>query len=51
MTDISEMKVEYSPFALEIEDPKMGLLAAARELGVSIVAYSPLGTTSLAAVC
>jgi aryl-alcohol dehydrogenase-like predicted oxidoreductase len=28
---------------LEIEDPKIGLLAACRELGVAVIAYSPLG--------
>ena len=35
--------MEYSPFSLEIEDPQYDLLRTARELGVSIVAYSPLG--------
>ena len=40
---ISALQVEYSPFTLDIEDPKVGLLKAARELGVTIVAYSPLG--------
>ncbi|KAJ6518185.1 NADP-dependent oxidoreductase domain-containing protein [Mycena vitilis] len=40
---ISAVQVEYSPFTLDIEDPKIGLLATARELGVQIVAYSPLG--------
>ncbi|KAJ6518212.1 NADP-dependent oxidoreductase domain-containing protein [Mycena vitilis] len=40
---IAAVEVEYSPFTLDIEDPKIGLLAAARELGVKIVAYSPLG--------
>ncbi|KAH9901325.1 Aldo/keto reductase [Cubamyces lactineus] len=40
---ISAIEVEYSPFTLDIEDPKVGLLKAARELGVTIVAYSPLG--------
>lgn len=34
--------VEYSPFSTEIEDPKNGLLQACRELGVAVVAYSPL---------
>ncbi|KAF9525874.1 Aldo keto reductase [Crepidotus variabilis] len=34
-------EVEYSPFALEIEE--IGFLQACRELGVTIVAYSPLG--------
>ena len=40
---ISALQVEYSPFTLDIEDPKIGLLKAARELGITIVAYSPLG--------
>jgi len=35
--------MEYSPFALEIESSETGFLEAARELGVKIVAYSPLG--------
>ncbi|KAF9641937.1 Aldo/keto reductase [Thelephora ganbajun] len=39
---ISAMQVEYSPFTLDIEDELIGLLKAARELGVKIVAYSPL---------
>ncbi|KDQ50794.1 hypothetical protein JAAARDRAFT_141386 [Jaapia argillacea MUCL 33604] len=40
---ISAIQVEYSPFTLDIEDPKIGLLKTARELGVTVVAYSPLG--------
>lgn len=40
---IAAIQVEYSPFALDIEDEKIGLLKAARELGVAVVAYSPLG--------
>ncbi|KAI0360383.1 Aldo/keto reductase [Trametes cingulata] len=40
---IAALEVEYSPFTLDIEDPKVGLLKAARELGVKIIAYSPLG--------
>ncbi|OBZ77663.1 Aldo-keto reductase yakc [NADP(+)] [Grifola frondosa] len=40
---ISALQVEYSPFTLDIEDEKIGLLKTARELGVTIVAYSPLG--------
>ncbi|KAI0654913.1 Aldo/keto reductase [Cubamyces menziesii] len=40
---ISALQVEYSPFCLDIEDEKIGLLKTARELGVTIVAYSPLG--------
>ncbi|CCM02261.1 uncharacterized protein FIBRA_04344 [Fibroporia radiculosa] len=34
-------QMEYSPFTLEIETS--GFVEAARELGVSVVAYSPLG--------
>ena len=37
------MQVEYSPFALDIEDPTIALLTTCRELGVAIVSYSPLG--------
>ena len=40
---ISAVQIEYSPFALDIEDPEIGLLATCRELGVAVVAYSPLG--------
>lgn len=40
---IAALQVEYSPFTLDIEDPKIGLLQAARELGITIVAYSPVG--------
>jgi len=36
------VQVEYSPFALEIESKQIDLLATCRELGVAIVAYSPL---------
>lgn len=39
---ISAVQVEYSPFALEIESKQIDLLATCRELGVAIVAYSPL---------
>jgi aryl-alcohol dehydrogenase-like predicted oxidoreductase len=35
--------MEVSPFALEVFDPKTAVLKTARELGVTIVAYSPLG--------
>ncbi|KAJ7176982.1 Aldo keto reductase [Mycena filopes] len=47
---IAALQVEYSPFTLDIEDPKLGLLATARELGVKIVAYSPLGRGLLTGV-
>lgn len=43
---VAAVQVEYSPFSLDIEeDPHSdtGLLAVARELGVPVVAYSPLG--------
>ncbi|KIJ28220.1 hypothetical protein M422DRAFT_37392 [Sphaerobolus stellatus SS14] len=39
---IAAVQLEYSPFQLEIEDEKIGLLKTARELGVKVVAYSPL---------
>lgn len=40
---IAAIQVEYSPFTLDIEDEKIALLKTARELGVAVVAYSPLG--------
>ncbi|KIY43339.1 Aldo/keto reductase [Fistulina hepatica ATCC 64428] len=40
---IAALQVEYSPFVLDIEDPKVALLKTARELGITVVAYSPLG--------
>ncbi|KAL4987435.1 NADP-dependent oxidoreductase domain-containing protein [Aspergillus falconensis] len=40
---ISAVQVEYSPFTLDIEDPCVALLETCRELGVAIVAYSPVG--------
>ncbi|KAF9057536.1 NADP-dependent oxidoreductase domain-containing protein [Panaeolus papilionaceus] len=40
---VAAVQVEYSPFFLEIEDSKIGLLKACWELGVIVVAYSPLG--------
>ncbi|CAA7257346.1 unnamed protein product [Cyclocybe aegerita] len=40
---IAALQVEYSPFCLDIEDEKIALLKTCRELGVAIVAYSPLG--------
>lgn len=38
---IDAVQMEYSPFSMEIEQE--GLLQACRELGVAVVAYSPLG--------
>ncbi|KAJ6607704.1 NADP-dependent oxidoreductase domain-containing protein [Mycena sp. CBHHK59/15] len=40
---IAAVQVEYSPFTLDIEDPKIDLLRTCRELGIAVVAYSPLG--------
>ncbi len=40
---ISAVQIEYSPFSLDIESPQVNLLATCRELGVAVVAYSPLG--------
>jgi aryl-alcohol dehydrogenase-like predicted oxidoreductase len=40
---ISVVQMEYSPFALEIESEQTNLLKTARELGVAVVAYSPIG--------
>ncbi|EJF61113.1 Aldo/keto reductase [Dichomitus squalens LYAD-421 SS1] len=46
---IAALQVEYSPFALDIEGEKYGaILKTARELGVKIVAYSPVGRGVLA---
>lgn len=40
---IAAVQMEYSPFALEIESEQTKLLETARELGVQIIPYSPLG--------
>lgn len=40
---IAAVQMEYSPFALEIESEQTDFLKTARELGVKIVPYSPLG--------
>ncbi|KAL4959371.1 NADP-dependent oxidoreductase domain-containing protein [Aspergillus stella-maris] len=40
---IAAVQVEYSPVALDIEESRVGLLEACRELGVAVVAYSPVG--------
>ncbi|KAI0747134.1 Aldo/keto reductase [Daedaleopsis nitida] len=40
---IAALQVEYSPFTLDIENPKYAVLKTARELGIKIVAYSPVG--------
>lgn len=40
---ISAVQMEYSPFALDIESAQYQLLQTCRELGVAVVAYSPIG--------
>jgi aryl-alcohol dehydrogenase-like predicted oxidoreductase len=40
---IAAVQMEYSPWALDIEYPQIDLLHTARELGVAIIAYSPIG--------
>lgn len=40
---ITAVQIEYSPFAMDIEDPQIALLKTCRELGVATIAYSPLG--------
>ena len=35
--------MEYSPFALDIEKPENDILHVCRELGVAVIAYSPIG--------
>lgn len=40
---IDAIQIEYSPYAIDIEHPAIALLKTCRELGVAVVAYSPLG--------
>ncbi|TKA27214.1 hypothetical protein B0A50_04551 [Salinomyces thailandicus] len=40
---VDAVQIEYSPFSLDIESEQIGLLKTCRELGVAIVAYSPIG--------
>ncbi|KAF3931620.1 hypothetical protein ABW20_dc0102797 [Dactylellina cionopaga] len=40
---IACVQVEYSPFCLAIESSKIKVLETARELGIAVVAYCPLG--------
>ncbi|KFZ10858.1 hypothetical protein V501_05002 [Pseudogymnoascus sp. VKM F-4519 (FW-2642)] len=37
------VQMEYSPFSMDIESPTTDILRTCRELGISIVAYSPMG--------
>lgn len=43
MHPIAAIQLEYSPFAVDIEEPEINLFQTARELGIAIVAYSPIG--------
>jgi hypothetical protein len=40
---IHAVQIEYSPWSLDIESPQIDLLRTCRELGVAVVAYSPIG--------
>ncbi|KAH8681968.1 aldo-keto reductase [Xylariales sp. PMI_506] len=40
---ITCVQVEYSAFCTAIESPEINILATARELGVAVVCFSPLG--------
>lgn len=40
---ISAYQVEYSPFTLAIEGETTDLLNTCRELGIAVIAYSPIG--------
>lgn len=40
---ISAVQFEYAPFTLTIEDPEVGIFRTCQELGIALVAYSPLG--------
>ena len=40
---VAAVQLEYSPFCIAIEDPKIDVLKTCRELGIAVVAYSPLG--------
>ncbi|GAB7352079.1 hypothetical protein MBLNU459_g2581t1 [Dothideomycetes sp. NU459] len=40
---ITAVQIEYSPFSLDIENAQVRLLETCRELGVAVVAYSPIG--------
>ncbi|KAI0313888.1 NADP-dependent oxidoreductase domain-containing protein [Amylostereum chailletii] len=45
---ISAVQLEYSPSEIGIESEEIGVLKVARELGIAVVAYSPLGRGLLA---
>ena len=39
-----------APFSLDIESPQVGLLKLAKELGIAVIAYSPIGRGMLTGV-
>ncbi|KIM70472.1 hypothetical protein SCLCIDRAFT_100706 [Scleroderma citrinum Foug A] len=43
LSECSAATLRRAPFTLDIEDPKINILETARELGIKVVAYSPLG--------
>lgn len=43
LADLTAAIPRYSPFSLDIENPQIDLLKTCRELGVAVVAYSPIG--------
>lgn len=43
MFPITAIQVEYCLYALDIEQPGIDVLRTARELGITTIAYSPLG--------
>lgn len=40
---IAAVQVEYSLFCTDIEDPQIDVFRTCRELGIAVVAYSPVG--------
>jgi aryl-alcohol dehydrogenase-like predicted oxidoreductase len=40
---IAAIQTEYSLYTLDIEEPRHRVLATARELGVAVISYCPLG--------
>lgn len=40
---IAAYQVEYGPFALDIESSTTEILSTCRELGIAVIAYSPVG--------
>ncbi|KAJ5207079.1 Aldo/keto reductase subgroup [Penicillium cf. griseofulvum] len=40
---IAAYQVEYSPFAVDIESSTADILTTCRELGITVIAYSPVG--------